>query len=220
MKFKKSTVLALGLLVTAMFSIGATIPYLPEQETRLEAIETKATLSGDATVTSAGVMTIAAGVIESSNMAASTIVEADIDEYNGASSLHLKRVARVAWDVTGSPTYGDSTYESGVNGLGVYLPAKSMITQSYMYVVTVPQESGNNANDATLAFQCEDSANIMAATDVKNRPAGTIWDGTQTGASSVMVAAIADGCQISSVVADDSYSSGKIVLFVEYVVVE
>lgn len=125
--------------------------------------------------------------------------------------LLLKRVARVTYDVSGGDSGG-----VGTHGLGVSLPAKSIITRSYLYVVTQFTDSGSG----TVALKCEDANNIKTATDITGFAAGTFIEGQSTGASSAFVGSIAAACEVSAVVATATQDAGKIIAFIEYVVGE
>lgn len=114
------------------------------------------------------------------------------------------------------------TYDTAVNGgtigargLGVFLPANAMIVRSYLYVVTQFVDGGSG----TVALSCEDANNIKTATDITGSAAGAFIEGQSTGAASAFVASIAARCEINATVAGADQTAGKLIGFVEYVVV-
>lgn len=138
-----------------------------------------------------------------------------------------KGLVRAVWDPSGNSDAGSSTTgaSAGVHGLGVFLPAGALITDSYGYVVTPAVKS---APQATVAFQCEDANNILSAADISNLVAGDLFSGSARGMSSVAagkvnsgaVAQIANGCEVSAKVATNAWSAGKVIMFVEYVLAQ
>lgn len=142
------------------------------------------------------------------------------------SSSTVVRVARAVWNPSLVTTDGDSTTPSGaagVHSLGVSLPAKAIITSSYMYVVTKPVSAGGLGK---LSFKCEDAANIYPTQYWDNQPVGKIISGAQAGpsatvgASANMTNSIAAACDISAVVTDVAFTAGKVIVYVSYVVAE
>jgi hypothetical protein len=127
-----------------------------------------------------------------------------------ADGLGQKRVARATYNVaTNLGTIGSHL-------LGVSLPAKAMITQAYFYVVTQFVDAGAG----TVALTCEDAGNIFAAQDVTGIAAGGKATGTPTGSAANMVAAIGAACELTATVATAAQTAGKMIIFVEYVIVE
>lgn len=119
------------------------------------------------------------------------------------------RVARFTYDVA---IHGGTV---GTRGLGVFLPANALIVQSFFYTTT--QFAGATG---TVALFCEDNNNIKTATDLTGITAGTITAGQSTGSAASMVAAIAARCEISATVATATQTAGKLVGFVEYMIIE
>jgi hypothetical protein len=126
---------------------------------------------------------------------------------------HVKKVARFTWS---SAILGTSTASKG---LGVHLPAKSVLTDSYVYIKTVPVRSGTSGL-STIAFKCEDSANIFAATALDTYSIGNVVSGVNYGADSSgaanMTTSIASDCEIT-VTLGSPFSAGEVTGFVEYV---
>lgn len=160
-------------------------------------VATERTLSGDVTVSNTGVSAIGANkVLESMIVAA------------GTTGLGVRHVAR-------------AVYDFAVNGgaistisLGVALPAKALITKSFIYVDTQFVDAGAG----THAYQCEDANNIKTATDLTGSAAGAFIDGASTGSAATMVGSIASSCNISIVIAGAALTAGKQTVYVEYVV--
>lgn len=138
-----------------------------------------------------------------------------------------KGVVRAVWNPSGNSSHGSSTVNSGVQGLGVTLPAGALITDSYLYVVTAPTHS---TPVARVGFQCEDSNNILAQTDLQGKAAGSIIAGIQRGVGASTfaggpsgqgaVAGIALPCEVSASISTNAYDAGKVILFLEYVLAE
>lgn len=103
---------------------------------------------------------------------------------------------------------------TSTNGLGVFLPAKAVITRSWYYVTTAT--TGHPAS--RVAFQCEDANNIKTATDMSAYSADTLVEGASTGATSAMVTNIAAGCEINAVITGNVMSTGLIEIYVDYVI--
>ena len=132
-----------------------------------------------------------------------------------------KGLARVVYDPSGEASHR----AAGTKGLGVFLPAGAVITNTYGYVATAL------LGPSTIGFQCEDQDNLLAQVDLKMRAAGNMFVGKAAGASSIngggstvtsgMLDAIAARCEISVRTPSDGQSAaataGKIVFFVEHV---
>ncbi len=133
-----------------------------------------------------------------------------IDNAPASDGVGAKAIARATYDVAVSG-YGSSTSD---HGLGVYLPAKAIITRSYLQVVTQLADSGAG----TLAVFCEDANNIKTATDLTGSASGALIEGASTGAASAFVGSIAAQCEIKARPAGVDLSAGKLIVFVEYVI--
>jgi hypothetical protein len=125
----------------------------------------------------------------------------------------VKKTAHAVFN-TAQTGYGSSTTDSGVHGLGVYLPASALILRSYIYVETQMVDNGSG----TVAYHCEDANNVKTATDMTGSAAGAFIEGASTGAVSAAVASIANRCEIKATVAGADLSAGKHHVFVDYVV--
>lgn len=119
----------------------------------------------------------------------------------------MARWARVTYDVA---TDGGT----GAIGLGVYLPAKSLIKRTIYRV----QQQFTDSGAGTVAVSCEDAGNIIAAADITGLAAGTIGAGVATGSAATMIDDIAAECQITATVTGATQTAGKLNIFVEYLV--
>jgi hypothetical protein len=127
-----------------------------------------------------------------------------------ADGLNQKRVARATYDVA------VDLGTVAAHGLGVNLPAKAVITRSWFYTVTQFTDAGSG----TVALHCEDANNIYSAADITGIAAGTVTDGVQDGTTANFTGSIAASCEITATVAGSAQTAGKLILFVEYIVVE
>lgn len=199
-------------------TLAANAPHSPAADERFSAIENLASakmyvgnssgvaaevdLSGDITVDNAGAVTIGAAKITEAKLLG---IAAD--------GLHAKRIARATLNCASS---GCSV---GAHTLGVTLPAKALITRSYINVVTQLTDTGT----CTVAFHCEDANNIKTATDITGTAANGWIEGESTGAASAFKGSIGAACLITATVADGGSCvplTGKAIVFVEYNVVE
>lgn len=126
---------------------------------------------------------------------------------NYENGRNVKRVAKAVFDTANGATAGTAY------NLGVSLPANALVTQAYMYFNTQFVDSGVGA----ISFECEDSQNLFAYADLTSYAAGSKLTMIPTGSAATMVAAIANGCNITANVRDVTPSAGKVTLFVEYV---
>ena len=120
--------------------------------------------------------------------------------------IHAKRTAKATYDVA---AYGGAT---GSYDLGVTLPANATIVRSYMQVVT----AFTNVSSSTLAIKCETANNILSAIRPDYIPFGVV-DGVSTGASSVFKL-ITSACPLTATIATAAASTGKINIYVDYIV--
>lgn len=190
---KLLSLLALVLVATTSWATQA--PYHPKEQSRFRAAEAGTGLS--------------TGAITSAKILDGTVLEADIGAQS-AEGLHLKRIARVTYDVA---VDGGTV---AAHGLGVSLPANSIITRSWLYIVTQFSDSGSG----TVAVSCEDANNIKTATDITGTAAGGFIEGQSTGAISAAVGGIAAACEVTATVATATQATGKALIFIEYVVGE
>jgi hypothetical protein len=182
---------------------------------------------------------------------ATTALSADIP-FNEEQALRFSKVERYSkkavhgvWDVSANSTQGSSTTNSGsqtlLSTLPPTLPANSVITNSWFYVETQPvrarTDPSSTAAQSLVAFQCEDSGNLVAAFNPTNHVAGVFYHGKQQGQSTITFSAQAGGiqgastigtytgsiaaaCDIKAVVTNDNFTAGKIHLFVEFLTLD
>lgn len=127
-----------------------------------------------------------------------------------ADGISAVRVARATYDVA---VNGGGT---GAHGLLVSLPAKALVKQVWFQIITQFSDSGSG----TVALSCEDAGNLYVAADVTGITAGTTTTGVATGSAATMVDGIAAACEITATVATAAQATGKMIVFVEYVVIE
>lgn len=182
----------LGLLVMLMASVSMAglfgSPYMPEADKRFSDIE-------------AGVLALQGA--DTALQAVDTLLTTQTVD-----GLRASRVARVTYDVA---VDGGTV---AARGLGVTLPAKSLITKAWFYT----QVQFVDAGSGTVALHCEDANNIFTATDITGNAVAAVVMGAADGAVANMVKAIANACEITATVAGAAQTAGKLVLFVEYVV--
>lgn len=128
----------------------------------------------------------------------------------------LRRTARVVWEasICGNVNQnGGWCWPAG----GVALPAKSIITRSFINIVT---PTVSTSGTGKLTFFCSNSAgDIMQATTMDSSTVGESFQGLQNGEPKYMTK-LATQCTIKSKITTNSIGSGRVVLFVEYVIAE
>jgi len=120
----------------------------------------------------------------------------------GVDGYNQRRCFRATYD----PTVDGGSSATGTFSLGITIPALSVITEAYAYVETAMA----SASSGTLAFECEDSENLLAAvTDTS--ASGSIVDFIPRSASGSVswVKDIAADCNLSVVSASATTESGK-----------
>lgn len=126
--------------------------------------------------------------------------------------LGYLRQAHAIYDVSVKGGTSGSTY-----GLGVTLPAKSTILRGWLTILTRFNGSGG-----TVALKCEDSANLLAATDltISNYTDGTVIRLIPQDAATNIIrgTTIAAPCEISATIATKTQDAGKALIFLEYFV--
>lgn len=166
------------------------------------------TPSGDATISNAGVISIGSSKITSAMIVDGVVAEGDVVAAS-TSGLGLKRIARATFDTAA----GNGAI--GAHSLGVQLPAKAIIQRSFFFVKTQFVDAGAG----TVALHCETADNIFAAADITGIAANAITTGVSDGATANMKLMTA-ACNITATVAGADQTSGKLDVFVEYVVAE
>lgn len=223
----KLSIILLAFVISAPV-FASQSPYLPEIDARFAALEAGTSFGAgsvataaiaDSAVTSVKIAdgTIVAADIATSAVTSAKILDGTVTEADmivqSADGNHLKRIARATLDCASS---GCSV---GAHTLGVSLPAKALITRSYINVVTQFSDTGT----CTVAIHCEDANNIKTATDITATASGGFIEGASTGAASAFVGSISATCVITATVADGGSCvpvAGKANIFVEYNVIE
>ena len=151
------------------------------------------TMSGDATMSSAGALSMA-------------VISAD--------GLNQKRTARATYDVA---VDGGT---AAAHALGVTIPANAIMVRSWFYTVTQFVDAGAgtvalHCETANNIFSAADITGNAAGVLVDGvQQAFATFDGT--GAAGVLGSA----CELTATVATAAQTAGKLILFVEYVVAE
>jgi hypothetical protein len=139
---------------------------------------------------------------------------------SGLSTQMLKKINQLVDNTAKTVKF---TYSVATNGGGIgahllqaKLPAKAVITRSYLRIDTQFVDGGTG----TVALSCEDANNIKTATDITGSSAGAFIEGQSTGAASAFSSSIAAECQVTATVAGAAQTDGKLTGWVEYVVHE
>jgi len=194
------------------------VPFIPEVDSRFSDLETltgmeipsaeiivgdssgdgaAVAMSGDATISNAGALTIAAGAVEESMLVVPT-----------ADGKNAMRVVRANLDC------GVSSCVIGTVSMIQTLPANAVIYQSWWFTETQFVDGGAG----TVAFHCEDADNIFTAADITGNADGAIIAGNATGVIATMTAGIAAGCTITATIATAEQTAGVLTLYVMYTV--
>jgi len=164
-------------------------------------------LSGTAITSTAGELNILDGV---------TATSAEVEVLAAASQLSdgllAKKIARATLDCDAA-----SACTVGTVALGQTLPAKSLLTKSWLYIITQFTEGSSG----TVAIHCEDADNVFTAANVvADSPSGSIVAGNQDGTNTDMQAGIESACELTATIATAEQTSGTMNVFVEYVVTD
>jgi hypothetical protein len=172
-------------------------------------------LIGDVTIDRAGTTSIAplaiAGTeiagdsIDSTKVLDGTLAEADLLPYDADGSL-VQRVVRTTYDFA---LHGGTI---GTIDLGDTLPANALVSRVDAYVATQLVDAGAG----TIALECEDAANLEAATDHSGVAAGAMIATDVDGAVGNYVSGISAQCAVSLVIAGANISAGKVIFFIKY----
>lgn len=192
MKLKNAIIL---FIVTLLLSLTAYTQFVSPLPPWL------ATLYGDISISASGNVTIDD----------EAVVEADLEDPDGE-GLYVPRIARFVYDVAAD---GGS---AAAHGLGVSLPANTVITRSFFKIVTAFTSGTTGAG--TVALHCEDASNIKSAFDISAQAANALVEGASTGATGAMKRGIASACEITATVAGTAMTAGKLVGWLEYVLEE
>jgi hypothetical protein len=120
----------------------------------------------------------------------------------------VKQVAQFTYDFA-KYTGAVGTYTSNV-----VIPANAIIIQSWLYSITAPTTSASG----TLAFQCQNASDIIAATAAASyAAAGASIAGSSTGIAANFKYTTA-ACNMKAIIATGALTAGKVTAYVEYVV--
>ncbi len=153
-------------------------------------------MSGDATISNAGVLTIGAGKVLETML-----------KVQGTTGLHASRIAVAQ--------YSFATHGGAVSPitLGVTLPDKAVILRSWIEVLTAFTSTGNNG---TIAFHAQAANDILSAVDADTLITG-FNDGVSTGVAANMKKCTAARL-ITATIGTNALLSGKANVYVEYIV--
>ena len=170
-----------------------------------EGVATDVDMSGDATISNTGAVTIATGAVDT----------AMLTSY-AADGLHAKRIARATYDfAVDGGVVGDI-------GLGVTLPDNAVITRSWYSVLTQFTSADDSATVA-IGIPTDDAAGIVAALAISGE--GDIWDaglheGIQTGTAANFSEQTTAARELTLTIGVQNLTAGKLILFCEYVVMD
>ncbi len=188
------TIFLIALLLTAnAFAALKGAPYMPESDARFNTLELADTALG---------VRMTAAEVQPSVLATSAYT---------LDGLQPLRQARATINCATA-----ANCVVGAHSLGVALPAKALIIQSFYYSVVQPVSGGSGS----IAVHCEDANNIITAANLTSKTVGTITTGVETGAASDMLAAIASPCNITATMTSADYTAGQLNVFVNYVVTD
>ena len=166
-------------------------------------VATNVEMSGDATISNTGTVTIATGAVEESMLIAQS-----------ADGLHAKRIARATYDFAA---------DGGVVGdieLGVSLPENAIITRSW-YTVLSKLTSANSTATVALSIPDDDVAGIAAATALSdNKYTAGHHEGIQTGTAATFSEQTTAARELTLTIGVQDLTAGKLILFCEYVVMD
>ncbi len=131
----------------------------------------------------------------------------DMAPMSAGEGIQTKRVATFIYD-----TATDGATATG-HGLGVYLPANSVITRSSVKIITQFADSGFS----TVALSCEDANNIRSAEDLTAHSANTFIEGRSSGTAAGFIRDIGALCEITATIGGSTTpTAGKLIGWVEY----
>lgn len=126
-------------------------------------------------------------------------------------SFMPQRYTRATYDVA-----VDGVSSSTPVGLGVYLPAKAIVTKVLYYIDTQFVDSGVGS----IALQCEDGNNLIAQTDITSFAVGAVKLGVPVETTPTVVDNIAAQCEVKAVASNCANcvlpSVGKFTADIEY----
>jgi len=217
---KKSYKILIGLAIVTVLAVTYRAPVVDAAINAIKQLKTDLTngrvpvaagnlsgRSGDVTVASTGVATIA-------NLA---VTEGKLSAYT-ADALHANRIARATYDFAVDGGTHNTDYDMGAD-----LPDNAVVTRAWYEVITTFTSGGTDAVKMSIGLPTDDANGIVAFTAISTT--GDVWDagyheaiqtGTAANFSEKTTAARAATFSISSSAAGD-LTAGKVVLFLKYV---
>lgn len=130
------------------------------------------------------------------------------DSLASTDGIKIKKTLRMSLDCNASACTSGSTLL-----LGQVLPANALVTQVYYEISQ--QFSGATG---TIAFECEDTSNLVIPVILAAAAVDTVSAGVAIGTAVTMVNGIAAQCNVSAVFGIEDSVSGALSLFTDYVV--
>lgn len=216
---KKSYKIAIGFVLLAFLAITYNTPYVEAKLNAIRQMEKDLLngrvpvaagnltgMSGDVTIASTGVATVADLAVTEGKLSAYT-----------ADALHANRIARATFDFAVDGGSHNTDYDMGVD-----LPDNAVVTRAWYDVITTFQSGGSDAAVLGIGILSDDAQGLVAFASISS---GTPWDAgfheaIQSGAASNFSTKTTDAravtFSISSTAAGD-ITAGKLVVFMEYV---
>ena len=131
------------------------------------------------------------------------------------SGLRVQKIARAIYDTALTDSAGVSNKTVAAHGLGVYIPAKAIITRAWYQVVT--GFTSASSNTGTIAVSLESAGDVKAAVAVSDASySGAGYnEGIQDGTAAHFVQASVER-ELVATVAIAALTAGKLILHVEY----
>lgn len=208
---RKTFFLSMFLMLFSVALFAATTGYNtlvgPEQGGSRYSVRTGGSLDvesgGEIDVESGGSLKLAGTALTAT---AAELNKADADSYS-SDGLHLSRIARVSYDFT---------VDGGTSvGLGVTIPANSVVTRSYYQVKTA------FAGTASSGFYCASTGDIKAVADMTGLADESFNEGIQDDTAANFLDVGTSACEVSlDTGSSGALTAGAAVLWLEYVVTD
>lgn len=206
MRFTLLFALALFTFLPPAYAVKKGTPFPPAIDTRFHELETGEGLDDSAIVTAK----LADSAVTTAKVADEAITSAKVPAMSD-DGITFGHWARATFSAIGGAV------TVGAHPLGVSLPAKAVITRSFIRVNTQFADTGT----CTVALHCEDANNIKTATDISGSASGAFIEGESTGASTAFKSSIGSACEITMTIADGGScvpSDGNGTVWVQYFV--
>lgn len=130
----------------------------------------------------------------------------------------MREMAVATFDTAVNDSSGTANTTTAAHGLGVYIPAKAIITKVVMQIVTGFTSAGSTA---TIALSMETAADMFAALAVSDTKlsTGPYTAGIQDGTTTHFVQATVQR-EITATVAVQALTAGKMNIFIDYMIAE